>query len=338
MPDTYYDLFAKHLGPGVRATGSEYRFRCYKCDSGGERHLYVNTNTGAFHCFRCESRADGARGNAFTFAKEMGDTAPIEVEVEERVSLFNQEVATTVYTHMFNEGKLTLSDQDRKDLLEKRSIRNPEKYGLVSSTGARKWLKGWSEDALIESGMGYHRNGLFQFHTCVEDGRLLIPYIEEDGSIPFFRSRGKNHAKYLGPIGNKTSGRVWGKIDPKQSYVIITEGELKAISAREERFHCLALPGMGISHIGVADKIKESGIKQALICFDVQVEHMDAVEAAERKLASQLIRRGVSTYKVRLPLVKCISCGQKVDIDSFLTVVGSKDFLSLVKQAEKIKL
>lgn len=118
---------------------------------------------------------------------------------------------------------------------------------------------------------------------------------------------------------------VDGALTKAREYIIITEGEFKAIVADQYGFPCVALPGMSSYRVFPSDVLKYPHI----LVFDSQEGHDDQIDAA---MASFVRKHPVKdVYVARLPLLGY----QKMDIDTFLLHPqgGAKNFQTLLESA-----
>lgn len=343
----YVALFERYLGPG-RRSGREIAFPCWRCDSGqpGKRHLYLNPMTGMYRCYKCMNHPDGAgKGNALHFAQVMGDailTQPVPAKRYERPNLFDQQVATRVYTYLCN--ALTLGDEDAAEFLAKRGLRRGplEFFGIRSCRHVPELLRThFTDDELIASGLFFRREGSLVAHSSINDTRILIPYPDwETGDIPYIRSRAGRDGdkrKYLSPINNPSGDRIWGRVKEDSTEVVITEGEFKAMAAVQARVLCLALPGMNAAHNAVCRLLNHSPIKKVTICFDTQIDSMENVDHAAEALGRRIRKHVlIPVFRARLPLLESVDGGRKMDIDTFLLHKGREAFLDVLAGAEKI--
>ena len=120
--------------------------------------------------------------------------------------------------------------------------------------------------------------------------------------------------------------------------MIITEGQLKAIAAIQRGFCCIGVQGMMNGHASVIKKCVEAKVKRTILLFDTQAEDQDTVDWASEKLARELLKVGIPTFKVSLPLDPAVDKGQKMDIDSFLLSHGLNEFVHLLCQAKAYEL
>ena len=165
-------------------------------------------------------------------------------------------------------------------------------------------------------------------------GRIVFPY-RADGEITDMRGRavGDEEPKYKSPIHQSY---VRGAIYPynydfaialarQKKYLLITEGEIKALVAQIHGFPTVAFPGMTAWRPGL---IFESNI-QPIVVFDnsPSIEDKIRVDKSIAKLYTYLPTLNVAT----LPL----QGENKMDIDSFLLHPrgGSKLFTHLVEHS-----
>lgn len=344
----YVGLYTKYLGPG-RRSGQRLAFPCFRCDKGeiGKRHLYVDPSTGNYICYKCRFNPDGlGKGSARKFAKMVGERGAIEETAPGSYTFkdentFNQCKANYVYTYLWR--NMPLLPEHHKEITRERGISHPERFGVRSCIGAVNMLRNYFvPNMLVASGLFYWRQGSLVAHTTITDGRILIPYMEPDGTVYFLKSRRTKDdgtIKYSTPINSQVSKRIWGRILPDQATLIVTEGEFKAMAAVEARLHCVALPGMGSSHTTLIERIKESDVKHVILCFDTQTKQSENVEHTIRALARRLIREaGVAVRNAVLPLDPRLNNGEKMDLDGFLYLYDVEDLKKVFKESDPILL
>lgn len=345
----YLQLYQKYLGPGKRS-GSWYSFVCPWCDTGTRgRHFRVNPITGGYCCMRCKNSPNG-KGNAYMFARLMGDRLVIPKNSSPvfNETTYDMRLAIEVYTKIVDDYAYLIPGHKRA--LCARGIHNPEdppNY-LRSTNGLIARLKtAYPKDVLIASGLFYAKDtGDIKAYGVLSPGRVIIPYRLEDG-VGYIRSRdmvyrAKNAdapPKYLSPCGAASRLWVWGSIDSSDQ-VIVTEGEFKAMVARQYGFPCVALPGMNSSHTMFVNSCAKKKVKEIVICFDTQLNRQDLVDAAAYSLAKELKAACPTSVirKVTLPLCQEIDCGMKTDLDSFINARGPEAFSRLLSDHTQKRL
>lgn len=345
-----YEMFyTSHLGKGIKTSGSNIRYRCWRseCRKKPGHTFCVNISNGQYVCHRCEFNSDGyGKGNTKTFSKLLNIELPkdiqpsINIEYEDN---FDQNIAEYVYTYLVEH--LYLNSFHEQELINTRGLKYPDRYpyNLKSSNGASKLLQlVFSEDELTKCGLLYRRNldNKLVTHGSIWDNRVIIPYYENN-KVTFFRSRGNTKRKYLSPIGAKTRLRIWGTPQENNTQLIITEGEFKAMTAVEYGFNCMALPGMNSSYDKFKQVCIENCIKEVTICFDTQIDSkvaMENVEGAVSKLTNTLRENtNIKVYRSILPLDNDICNGLKTDIDQFILKKGPEAFYNIIINAQEIR-
>ncbi|MHB1455610.1 MAG: hypothetical protein ACYC0V_01710 [Armatimonadota bacterium] len=335
----YVELYEKHLGTGKRS-GSNIAFSCFRCDTkSNTRHLYVDPETGLYCCFRCRYNPDGnGKGSAFKFAKLMGvreQLMPSVPIINERDQIpFDQKSASEVYEYLC--VNLKLSEEDKKAITAERGIRKIEQFGVKICYKAGELLKGrFAEYKLIASGLYCRKDGRLLTHATIADGRIIIPYRDDNDRIEYIRSRrsmsNSSQVKYLGPINGQASRRIWGIIPPHIRILVVTEGEFKAMAAIEKGISTVSLPGMGVAHGELVERLKISNVTGVIICFDTQVEHQRDIDHCAAALSRRIIiETGIRTAIAHLPLE---SDGRKMDIDSYLYRHTPDEFKKILRTA-----
>lgn len=330
----YLALYERHLGASTSRSGNRYRFRCPDCPSSKDPAFSIDATTGVFCCHRC-----GIAGNAYQFAKRYGekfvdDGLPVALAPD--TDVFDQDVATKVYTELHSRLH-NLSEEAYHDLCVNRGINDPYSLGLRTINGEPDTLMNvFSEGELLLSGLFYLKDGVLQKRRIISNGRLWIPYINGVDGISYFRTRGDSKPKYLGPKGGSCKNRLW--ISPymrPSDYLIVTEGELKAISAASYGIPCIGMPGMNSGRDAVLNEVHQRGVKDVIICFDTQIESAKDVIAAKRSLTRVLTSGECRVKHMELPLFNSVAGGTKMDIDSFIATAGIGVFCEMIDEVRE---
>lgn len=157
-------------------------------------------------------------------------------------------------------------------------------------------------------------------------------FLKENGKLPKFLSiKGDKNKPYLTPCLN------WNNIFKKTSQdLIITEGEIKGVSACLNKIPTIALSGANnfvtTNDDGHSEFLPELETikwenRAVGICFDSDIITNIAVQYAAVKLANQLARRQAKPFLVVLPRELN---GDKNGIDDFIVKHGVKAFEQLI--------
>jgi DNA primase len=336
----FMNLFEKHLGHGMKC-GDNVIFRCFRCDNSGTGHLYVNANDGRYYCFKCGNDSDGqGKGNPRSFAILMGED-PTQYEnanayrnVPNRHDFADYDLISSIYTYVFS--KLNLSDEHR-DYLISRSI--DLRFGFKSSDKAFDVLRDRYDDStIVSSGLAkYSPAGYVIPAVAIEANRILIPYTQED-RVVYFRSRacGDSTLKYASPIGVSANRFVWYDTISNK-LLVITEGELKGMASLSAGVSTIATPGMRSSHETVAKLCVKNSVENIILCFDNQIENFRDVCSAKTKLVSYISKLYTPRiYDCVLPFLPMVEEGKKIDIDSFINVLGKDKYIKTLSKARRI--
>ena len=155
-------------------------------------------------------------------------------------------------------------------------------------------------------------------------GRVLFPYINRFGDVTDVRGRVIEpdfafapDRKYLSPY--RSAVERWS-FDPynaaasRNQFVVVTEGELKAIASEQAGFPTVAFPGIR----SYRNNLLIPAGARVVICFDYQQNHFDHVVAATVETAKRIERMTDDVRVAILPLTK-----DKVDIDGFILDHGA---------------
>lgn len=357
---TYVENYQRVLKDTGKREGSQHTFYCPfpGCAGYKKRKFYVNPATGAWCCKHCMQEVpdkvyrpdcrEPHGGSWKEFAIMMQDdlslwpTGRIE-DGEDRPEPLPAAKAREVWTKYWKECSLL---PEHEALIRSRGI-DPVSPGMVSaSMEALAYLRGlYGDEHVIRAGLAYlnHRE---EFHPtrCVRPGRILIPYwsgkiiqyfvgyqpcpprAEHQSEMEYAYIKA-NWAKYCGPLGY--SPTIYGTVPDEAEYLIVTEGQLKALAAIQRGFPCVGLQGIGNNHRALVTKCKKKGVKRAIILFDTQDEHQETVDYEAGLLAGEFLAQGIPAYRAELPMEN----GQKADIDSYLLNHVDAEFAEILKEA-----
>lgn len=187
----------------------------------------------------------------------------------------------------------------------------------------------------------------------VEDDGYKIFYPELYQNIPteYFNKRLKkcsNGKKYIKPKG--MTSRLFRPINLdlnliQDEWLILTEGEKKAIKAVQEGFNCTALSGVwcwkckpendneDIEIQGIIPDLLNLNATKIALCFDSDMWEKDSVKSALYQLAAYLI--GERKIKVKIVI---LPNGEEKGLDDYLIAHGSNNFKILLDNAQEITL
>lgn len=148
--------------------------------------------------------------------------------------------------------------------------------------------------------------------------QLFYPELLENKKSSYYTKRLKNptdKSKYIRPKGE--TSRLFRPLDftPENlqrpdSYVIITEGEKKAIKAVQEGFNCLSVAGVwcwkGKTPDGLIPDLHKINWKnkRVYLCFDNDIHLKPQVRRALLAFAEQLQEFGATVLNIELPKFK----------------------------------
>lgn len=364
----YLECYERVLNQKATIKGRQAYFYCCfpGCIGYNKRKFNVDLATGAWFCFHCNQEVEGRNyqdktvggGTANDFALLMNDDVSqwpngnVAVAVDNKVSPLTAKKRRQFFTYLFSH--CTLSDEHR-EMLTQRSI-NPHAVKMVSS---REDLLGllqqeFDEDTIIRGGVAYlDRSGKLCARQCIATGRVLIPYYEEDQvyyfvgymkcpkrkpdqAIEDYQAIKEGWSKIAGPAGYTPA--IYGDIPDEPHLIIITEGQFKAEAAIQEGLTCIGLQGITTGHAGVVKKCIEKKVKRVIICFDTQIDDQETVDWASEKLARELLKVGIPTYRCKLPLEPFVDNGRKMDIDAYLHHLGSANFAEQLSASRRYEL
>ena len=346
---TYEESYNRVLNQKGRRSGGQIYYFCPfdGCVGYDKRKFNINAELGGFYCFHCEES-----GSYIEFAERMNDdislwpsgrlpyTAP-------KVSPLSEKQRKKVWTSLFKNGYLI---DEHKEELENRGL-TPRISFISSIPGLfERMVEEHGQNTIIRAGIGYLNKDVLLPRTCVQVGRLLIPYVENDEVYFFvgyqrcpprragqsteeYQDQKQNWVKVASPAGY--SPAIYGDINKEGEYLIVTEGQLKAEAAIQRGFPCVGLQGMSNSHSVIVKKCKNSNIKRAIILFDTQTDDQGNIDWFAEKLGRELLQVGIPSFKATLPLEEG---KRKTDIDTFLYNHSTEEFIEVLKNARPYKL
>lgn len=299
------DYLQKHY-PGGRLSGdyTEYTIdSIYQDDS--KRHMSVNTDTGLWQCFK-----SGERGN---FAKLMADTEGITYgKANARIQY---EEYTTIGGQTFVDVSEILEDK------LKEVVQDFEPITVNSDT----------DDPFIKESLIFlHSRNLFperdgEFYICRRGkyaGRLIIPYIEEDGEWVYFQARALDPyqvPKYLNP--GRSSGVLSRNVilpfEVNDTFnVYVTEGPLDALTLRRNGFNATCTNGSNPSRSQVEMIYAQGGA--VVVAYDNDEAGREGIEKFDK------IRK-----EIRLPSFYIATPDKHKDWNDLHTNVDSYTFQTI---------
>jgi ribosomal protein L37AE/L43A len=259
---SFYDQFISRYGTEVKPReGNNIRVLCPECK---HKSLSCNIQKGIIHCFHCGY----GKGIRFEGAASGYVEAPIDQELHLKVSLAILGLGSLLPQH--------------KDYLHGRGIYHPEEYGIVSVPFRidKLLLEKFTQEQLINSGYFYRTTEGYGVSKAIEARRILIPFWQGE-QIVGLKSRARpivdaleasTELRYICPRGSKIKNKLWYK-GPLGPDVVLTEGELCAICAKEAGFSAVGIPGIAqiaTSELQTAikDLLTIDSIKRIFIILD----------------------------------------------------------------------
>jgi hypothetical protein len=366
----FIQQYERLLGNNHRE-GKVYAFSCpfEGCMGYRGRKFYVDPRTGYWFCLHCNQivpwrnyRPTDRLGHGGTwkdFFRLMVDQG-LEEKVNFRLwpkedqednlaehPILPMEEAQEIWGKLFEYGTLY---SEHRDLMLRKGI-DPERAGMVSASREvlKRLLKEYGEAALIKASLVYRsRHHELDTNRCVTEGRTLVPYLKEGKVVYFigyqkppekgdmapeeYQKLVRNWPNAAGPYAYPT--QVYGEFPWKHPYLIVTEGQLKALAAIQRGLACVGITGIGSCHREIVEGCCKASISRVVIVFDTQMEGQENVDHAEQQLAQQLLRKHIEVFRVRLPLELEIDDGLKMDLDSYLLHHSTQDFIRLMGGAQ----
>ena len=225
----------------------------------------------------------------------------------------------------------------------------------MSNFSCNNYFANFVEEDFYKSGIPDYRCRTYinQGYIQIENDGYKIIYPELYQNIPteYFNKRLKdcsNSKKYIKPKG--MTSRLFRPINLdlnliQDDWLILTEGEKKAIKAVEEGFKCIALSGVwcwkckpqsedeDIETQGIIPDLLNLKATKIALCFDSDMWEKDNVKSALYQLAAYLI--GERNIKVKIVF---LPNGDEKGLDDYLIAHGSNNFKNLLDNAPEITL
>jgi hypothetical protein len=359
----YLSNFERVLGHKGTGSGEIIRFNCPfpGCAGYTKKAFCVNVRTGQWCCHHCQQQVDGKEyresgaaghgGGPKDFALMMNDNPSLWPvgdidQVVRKVDPLSDGKKKQLWTMLIKEAELL---EEHREMLRSRGI-DGDAAGYVSSTPAlfQKLRLHFGDEIMERGGLAYHPdNGDAGINPrqCVQPARILIPYWEKEQVIYFVgyarcpaqrpdqtedqhKELKDRWAKAAGPAGY--SPKVYGLAPPNAEYVIVTEGQIKTDAARQRGFPCIGISGIGMSHKLVAKHCTKQQVQRVIVLFDTQLEDQLLVDHEAMRLAKELLKVGIPTFRAELPQM---DGEEKTDIDSFLRVSTASQFADILEEA-----
>lgn len=312
------------VGKLVSSYKQEYEYTCPKC--GEERHLHVSLNKGIYTCVTPGCRNSGTLNYLIgmpyaNYQKPIYKEELPNWELMQKICRYILEVGTLLNTH--------------KIWLDKRGIL-PSNF-ISSNEVISKLIQKFSLKDLYTCGF-ISENKVSEL--VLRPNRILIPYFNNKG-VYYMRSRSivNSEIRYASP--SRFPGRDvnwgWDSVSNSTDYVILTEGEFKAQSAKQLGFQCVAIPGINIGYNLFLKNVLERGIKEVYLLFDTEnsfckstgISKQENITICENKIINMLNKYKIKSYKCRFQTPE-----EKMDIDKFILESKSpkEELLEILKR------
>ncbi len=292
--------YIRSKGINFKQEGSEIVIRCPTCN---KEKLYINLESGLYHCFYCEANNPSAitAGGHISRLKEVwGDIIPISP------------ISTSIARPNKNQKEVNFSDK-----LERYH------YDLLKNKKAIKYLlkRGISEESINRFKLGFTRR-------YGQDWLVLPSFEDKIPKLLKFRKlppdENKELEKYIREEGSK-SILFNGDIIKDYDEIYITEGEIDAITLIQQGYENV----IGIT--GGAGTLLPTW-------YDKLILKEKLFLILDSDSAGQNAARDV--WATRLGINKCwnVSLPEKEDINSFFKKYTKDKFDNAVKEAQRFKV
>ena len=280
---------------------------------GDPKHFSFNPNKGLWRCFKCEES-----GNAVSFyaklkgcnngqaIKAIKEFMGIKDNWKPENSKRNQELKvvsaptkpTKKVDKPVNPDKhpyhrlielVHLTDEHRQELKVKRGFADQTIDTFMFRSGGEYIIdvveqlkKEYPLEDLVETGILKEINGTYLIENQLTDGRILIPYIDEDGKIYHLRPH------KLGFEGIPIQPYCKFLLKDKPAKIVLTEGEFKANALWQWGIPGLAIPGIssfgGNNFDRLVDLLKLYEVKEVVVIFDSETKDNPAYPNFKEKV------------------------------------------------------
>lgn len=362
MVSDYVLNYQRVLGDPGYPSGDRWYFKCPfpACYGYPFRKFNVDPATGAWYCFHCRHQLEWRQkpgGTAQDFVEILEDDPdlwPTGLQELTHADLppLPLEEAWAVWTALLGWCQLT---PEHAAHLEARGIewRGP---GLVSMQESA-WVKAvqaFEEQGVIQAGLGWRgEDGQLRRRRCVQTGRILIPFLEEDQVTHFvgyqkcppqrdgeqdyaYDKRRRAWPKIAGPRG--FPAQVYGTIPKEAPLVIVTEGQFKAMALIQRGLVTVGTQGAGQGHVELTKALRTQKVQRALILFDTErnPRTQAIIDLDTQRLARELSKiKKLQVFIGQLPLEEG---HEKADIDDYLLRHDEPSFLKVLAAARYCQL
>lgn len=284
------------------------RGTCDHC--GGNSSFYLFKDTGIWHCFKCGYRIlpDGYVYNPKE--PDQGDIRGIRAYYTEMAHYYHSNVDARVRSYLNCRG---ITDK----LIEQ------FKLGYCP----REVNTRYNDEYALKGGLGFKGKAFL-------GGRVIFPYFGHFGKVVYdLRGRSLDpdeDIRYLSPFGPNILRGATIPYNVAATYstgdLIVTEGEIKSLSASKLGLNAIALAGIRSSKI-IPPQYRDD--QNIIICFDSQRDYKQVIRPAIIDLVRRLNYPHDCIKVAYLPLLN----RDKMDIDDFIALEGAHAFLNVIRRA-----
>ncbi|RJR29220.1 toprim domain-containing protein [Candidatus Microgenomates bacterium] len=294
-------LDSKGINYKLASGGLEATFPCPVC--GKTNKFYVNTETGAFICFRGSCDTHGGLKDLINL---LGDK---ETEIDIKVSEKPREI-------------------QEPEPIDSETIEEYHRILLERYSSFKEYFEGKR---------GYTIETVKQFKLGWGNGAVLIPIFDEKGNCVNFKHKPDptrpNPAKGMYSITGRGRNRLFNIAalmgEQKPQEVIIAEGEWDCMRLTQEGYIAVS------ATVGTGNFKPEwiplfQGVSKIYICQDN--DENQAGQNGAKRIAKMFLDQKITTYIVNLPNPKK-GIEEKVDVTDFFVRLGkTKEYFDLLLQ------
>lgn len=283
----------------IRRSGKWIQTDCPYC---GCDDLWLDTSTGAGHCFQCGTHT-GLGKLQKQFGLECSCTPARSIRKEEPVC--DVQGACRYLTAIWPELPYRA----------KREHIDAERFRLAMTDDLRQRMeRDLSDKQMTEFGFRYWRDGEYRWSRALARRRIVIPYFRAGGLVNL-RTRGTG-VRYLQIRGWRST--FWG--ERSQPEVVLTEGEFKAMRLEQLGYNALAIPGITSCHDEVVRYLQCQQVRAVIVWFDSENDPTHAVYEQQQRLLRKLSAAGI-VARAACPVPPGL-VNRKVDVEDVVTWMG----------------
>lgn len=260
----------------------EYNCECPFCNEssqrGRARRFYYYGESKTYHCFNC-----GAHGNQFKYLQDVCNISWKDIKKNESATNINFSNLVKREEPKDNPLNYDLPD-DAINLCDVTQLRYHKRKTIV------KIAITYLQNRRLYSAKYRPKTFWLSLNDFVQKDRLIIPFYDENGKIPFYQSRKLleegNPAKYISKYGADKTLFNLNKIDNSFDKIFLLEGPIDA---------CFLKNAVGITGIAMTEQQKEQ-LQPYFLHDKIWVLDNQWCDEASRKKTRELVELGERVF------------------------------------------